>query len=164
MDRAANISDNKVKEMAVEFVVDKTPPTIILSGIENAKQYNMDRVAVTIDAKDNIYLQNVEVYLDNICIKTFTDEELSESNGIAEFEVLSADNWQEIRVAGMDAAGNEAAVDGISVLITTNLWIQLYQNKPLFAAFIAAAGMVLGGVGFLAFFLKRKFHFGKLDA
>ena len=164
MDRAANISDNKVKEMVVEFVVDKTPPTIVLSGIENAKQYNTDRVTMAIDAKDNVCLQNVVVYLDNICVKTFTDEELSESNGITEFEILSADNWQEIRVTGMDAAGNEVAVDGISVLITTNLWIQLYQNKPLFVAFTAVAGIVLGGVGFLAFFMKRKFHFGKLDA
>lgn len=155
-DRATNVSDNKAKDMSIEFVVDKTPPTIILSGVEDAKQYNADSVAVTIDAKDNIHLQNVGLYLDNICVKTYTGDELSESNGIVTFEISNADSWQKLKITGLDAAGNEASTDEMSILVTTNAWLQFYYNKPLMAATIAATVMAAAIAGFLFFFLKRK--------
>jgi len=155
-DGATNASNNKVKDEAIEFVVDKTPPTIVLSAVENAKQYQADRVTAMIDAKDNIYLKNVDVYLDNICVKTFSGEDVERNNGILKFEIPSADSWQRLKVTAFDAAGNESIAKEASILVTTNLWIQFYQNKPLFTAALTVVGLGVGGTGSFFFLLKKK--------
>ena len=143
-DRAANRSNNAAKEKEIHFVMDTTPPTVVVSGVENQGQYNSDRQIVTIDAKDNIALAQVTAYLNQTPVKTFTAEELAENNGVVTLEIGSSSDWQTLAVEAADAAGNEGRSDTRVFLITRNVLIRWYRNTPLFWGSLAAAAVCAG--------------------
>ena len=56
-DRAENVSDNQTKGKKIEFVMDRTAPSILLSGLEDGGQYRENSRKITLDIQDNV--QNV---------------------------------------------------------------------------------------------------------
>lgn len=63
-DRATNASDNNSKGKRMEFVVDKTKPSIIISGVENNGQYRANSREMTLNVEDNVRLSEVSVSID----------------------------------------------------------------------------------------------------
>ncbi len=153
-DRATNRSSNTVKEKEIQFVMDTTLPTIVVTGVEDQEQYNSDRRSVTIDAKDNIYLSEVVAYVDNVPVKTFSEEELTAANGVVTLEIGSSNDWQTLTVKAIDAAGNEGYSDTRVFLITRNVLVQWYQNRPLFWG--SLAGLAVGAGVIFMIVSKRK--------
>lgn len=151
-DRASNQSDNKVKGKSIEFVIDKTNPTLLISGIENHGNYREEKRNVTINAEDNIGLLSVEVFSGEESIKKFDKEQLQQLNGNLTVELTSSNNWQEIKVVTKDIAGNEIESDIIRVLLTKNIFVQWLRNPWLFY------GTILTFVGFIVviFAIYRK--------
>ena len=100
-DAAGNEGDNKLQKKYIEFVIDKTPPSIMIAGIDDKSFYPEKDRAVVVEARDNMALQQQLVYLDGVLIKSSTNQETF-------FTILQKDQWREMEVLAMDLAGNEA--------------------------------------------------------
>lgn len=161
-DKAQNSMNNTSvkkanKNLPIEFAVDKTAPTVVVSGVEDDAQYRAAERTMIVDAKDNLALTKVSISIDGE--KTVYDgEELLKDNGVIETAVASANRWQSIEITAEDAAGNmlgqsEKALEGepvvLRVLVTPNIVIQYYMNKPLFYGSIAAIVIMAGLIIFL---------------
>lgn len=153
-DRATNTSNNSTKGKKIEFVVDKTKPSVLISGVENDKQYRAHNKEVTLDIQDNVLLSKLVVNL-NGRLNEYTSEQLENTNGKITFNVDSSNNWQTLSVLAYDAAGNESVTDEIRFLITSNIFIQYINNKVAVAS-SAVAGVVVVGLGFVLFRRKRR--------
>ena len=155
-DRAANTSDNNTKGKQIEFVVDKTSPSILISGVENDGQYRENSRPVTLDVQDNIRLAEVQVQIDGE-ETVYTAEEIVEADGKLTLTAGSANHWQEMSVTARDAAGNEETAETIRFLITSNIFVQFFMNKPLFyGTLIALAAAAAGGWRLWIVLKKRK--------
>ncbi|MCD8078561.1 MAG: Ig-like domain repeat protein [Lachnospiraceae bacterium] len=141
-DAAGNTSSNQAKEKTIEFVVDATPPSIVVTGISNRGQYRQDTQDITIDAQDNIYLASLRVYIldddgEVLTSYDFTEEEMTENYGTVGYMLTSYSDWQTVRVTATDAAGNQAVSEDITVLINPSRLLQYYMNKPMFYGSLA---------------------------
>lgn len=153
-DRARNTSDNDSKGKKIEFVIDKTSPSILISGIENEMQYRENNREVTLDIQDNLQLEQVEVVLDNQ--KTiYTKEELQEKNGRLTLLLNSKNQWQTIQISAMDSAGNQTESEQLRFLITANVLVQFFMNTNLLNGTVVV-GVFLGlGAGCWRKFRRR---------
>lgn len=136
-DEAQNSSSNQGKQKQIEFAVDRTAPTIVITGIENGAGYRENSRIATVDAKDNIYLKSLRVEIQKegaagASVYEFAEEELERGYGVVTQAVKSANDWQTLKAVALDAAGNKGESEMFRVLVTSNLWIQFYRNKPLF--------------------------------
>lgn len=157
-DQANNISSNQAKGKPIEFVVDKTPPTLVITGAKNGKQYKEDSHEISIDVKDNIQLESVRIESqadgeNTPLISEYTKEELKECYGIIQKSISSSNQWQTIKISAVDSAGNVTHADEIRILITSNIWVQFYMNKTLFLGTVAGIVTLLG---FTIWQIKRK--------
>lgn len=118
---------------------------------------------MTVDAKDNLALTKVTVDIDGT-ETVYEGEELLKDNGVIETAVESANRWQNIEITAEDAAGNilgqsEETMKGepvvLRVLVTPNIMIQYFMNKPIFYGSIAAVVAMTGLIIFLIW-KKRK--------
>lgn len=151
-DKAKNSMNNESvkktgKKLPLEFTVDKTAPTVVVSGVEDGGQYRASNRSMTVDAKDNIALKEVSIAIDGEK-KTYRDEELRDLNGVIKTQINSANKWQSLEITAQDAAGNilgqKKAGEKVqplvmAVLVTPNIVVQYYMNKPVF----------FGSLGFL---------------
>lgn len=168
-DRANNTMNNTSvkksnKNLPIEFTVDKTAPTVVVSGIEDGGQYRLAEKNMTVDAKDNLALARVTISVDGK--ETVYDaEKLREINGIIETAVSSANSWQNIEITSEDAAGNQlgqtkendkAQPVVMKILVTPNIVIQYYMNKPLLYGSIAAIAIMIGLIVFLIWRKKKE--------
>lgn len=153
-DKASNASDNKVKGKNVEFVVDKTAPSVVISGISAKGQYNEENRTATINVEDNIGIETVVVYLNGKKAETFKKEQLEKTDGNLTVRLSSSNNWQELKVVSKDCAGNETASDGIRFLLTKNALVQWYQNSTAFYG--SLGGLVLITLAGIFFFRRKK--------
>ncbi len=151
------------KNLPIEFAVDKTAPTVVVSGVEDDAQYRAAERIMTVDAKDNLALTKVTVDIDGT-ETVYEGEELLKDNGVIETAVESANRWQNIEITAEDAAGNilgqsEETMKGepvvLRVLVTPNIMIQYFMNKPIFYGSIAAVVAMTGLIIFLIW-KKRK--------
>ncbi|MCC8017165.1 MAG: Ig-like domain-containing protein, partial [Lachnospiraceae bacterium] len=165
-DRAANSNTNSAK---VAFVVDKTAPTVMVSGVEENGQYRQDSMDISISASDNVRMA---------CV-TVTNDEESEvydyetvTDGAFTYTMNSKNTRQTLVVTATDAAGNESAfmslvdADGnltevaeVQYLLTTNLWIQFRSNKVLVAVSITGTAAAAAVIWWFLFGKKRKDFF-----
>lgn len=155
-DRATNKSNNIVKEKNIDFVMDVTAPTVVVTGVEDREQYNENSRVVTIDAKDNIYLAGVTAYLDDKPVKTYDTDALAENGGVVTMEIENSNEWQKLYVKAVDAAGNEGISDTRTFLVTKNLLIQWYRNVPLFWGSIAGMAAIAVLIIIFLFYKKKK--------
>ncbi|MCM1161145.1 MAG: hypothetical protein NC412_07965 [Roseburia sp.] len=131
-DQADNQSDNKIKGKDIEFVIDKTAPSLVLSGVKDGGQYNEDSMELVVNVEDNMGLSGLEVYNDGITIADFDGAAVEEAEGTLRIPLQSKNDWQELVVVTRDMAGNESRSEKISYLMTTNLFVQWYKNPWLF--------------------------------
>ncbi len=156
-DRASNTSDNNSKGRKIEFVVDKTEPSILISGVENNGQYRENSREITLDVQDNVLLSEVEVVL-NGKKKSYDAAQLAEADGKLSFVAGSANHWQTIQVSAYDAAGNEQAGEELRFLVTANVLVQLYMDTPVFAGTMAGGTAAAAGAWWMLFKRKRFFR------
>ncbi len=152
-DRATNTSDNNTKGKKIEFVMDKTSPSILISGVENNGQYRENERKVTLDIEDNVRLKEVKVTIDGQ-ETTYSAADVEKGDGKLIVTAGSANHWQTMSVTAYDAAGNEKTTEEIRFLITSNLLVQFYMNKPLFYG-VCAGVLVLGG-GLIWFVIAKR--------
>lgn len=109
-DRAGNQMNNtSVKRNAgalpIAFAVDKTGPTVVITGAEDRGVYQSEEKNIIIDAKDNLLLQEVTVETEEEK-KVYGKEFLESHEGIIELTLDGSPKLQKIQVTAADAAGN----------------------------------------------------------
>lgn len=154
-DRAMNSSDNRTKGKKIEFVIDKTSPSILLSGLEDGGAYREHSREVTLDIEDNIQTAEVEVTVNGI-VSTYYASEVMEKNGRITFMAGSSHRWQSLKVTAYDAAGNRQELKKIKFLITANPFIQFFMNKKLFYGSMGSLVLIWAGVWYLLSMKYRK--------
>ena len=155
-DRAENMMNNKVKGLDIEFVVDKTAPTVVVTGIE-AGAYREDSRDMTINVADNTAVEKVEVLINGDVKEEYSQKEIEQKNGELTYTIGNDNDSQDVLVVATDLAGNEGSSDEQSVLVTANLFVQFINNTPLLIGTIVALVAIAGGlVWFFLVFKKRK--------
>ncbi len=161
-DSATNQMNNKMLETDIEFAIDKTAPSTVVTGVENEVQYNAASRELYVDAKDNMLLSSVYVYINgDEQVLEFKADELAEANGAVNVTLEDGIDWQTVSVVSLDAAGNKTTSDEIRYLITTNVFYQWYRNTVLFYGSIVAMMGLLGGGYFFIAGRKKKLPLGK---
>lgn len=155
-DEAQNSSSNQGKKKQIEFAVDRTAPTMVITGIANGEKYRENSHDATIDVKDNLYLKSlrVEIQEEGVTepsVYEFTEEELENGYGVVTQAVRSAGNWQNVKAVAVDAAGNTSESETFRVLVTSDLWIQFYRNKPLFFGSMLIFLLILALIAYCSF-------------
>ena len=161
-DKAGNVMNNtsvkkRNQNLPIEFAVDKTAPTVVISGVEDGGSYRRAEKNMIVDAKDNLALNEVTISIDGKS-KIYKEEELEKTAGIIDVVIASANKLQKIEVTASDAAGNvlgQKQVYGksqpatLSILVTPNLMVQYYMNKSLLFGSIIMIVSIAGAVVFL---------------
>lgn len=153
-DAAANEMNNVAKNKDIDFIIDKTNPTGIVSGLEESS-YKEDSHKINVRAMDNYQLDEAVLYVDGSEYKTFASEDFQGDKGV-EVTLDSKNKPQEIYLSLTDKAGNSVDLKKTQCLITSNAWIQYINNKPLFystvgggaALIIAILGIATRGFGY----------------
>lgn len=157
-DRAKNPSDNNSKGKKIEFVVDRTEPSLLISGVEDNGQYRENSRKMTFDMEDNVRLSKARIWIDGA--ETVLDaKQLQDADGKFVLEIGSANHWQEIRAVVSDAAGNETE-EKLRVLVTANMFVQ-YVSNPAFV--YGSVGLLVLAVLFAAGVLWRRNYRRKKD-
>lgn len=156
-DRAENEVNNKIKDQNIEFVIDKTKPTVVITGIENNEQYRVDSRDITVAVNDNIAMDTMDIFIDGSASpeKSYTANMIAKAKGKIPYTIESARSFQEIKAVAVDAAGNKAESASVRALITSNLFVQFYSNKPLLFGSIGGAA-VLAAALYILFAKKKK--------
>ncbi len=153
-DEATNMSNNKVQSKNIEFVVDRTAPSVAISNLIEGKTYNVDSHQFTLNVKDNTTLSYVELYMDGELVHTYKGEELTVENGKLYIDINKKDAKQNIKIIAYDEAGNPTEPIECGVWVTTNWWINFYNNKPLL---FGSIGSLLALIFVIIFIIvKRK--------
>ena len=153
-DKATNTSDNNSKGKSVEFVVDKTSPSVLISGVEDGGQYREDKHEMTLDIEDNIRVAEMIVDINGVETR-FNTAQINEMDGKITMDIESDNQWQVIKVTVKDAAGNVTVADELRVLVTANLFVQFVSNQVLLYSTVGVVGS--GAVAAWWFiFRKRK--------
>lgn len=155
-DKAQNIQDNKVKGYDIEFIIDKTAPSIVVSNVKDEGQYTMDSKFVSLDIQDNLGVKEVVVIVDDKVYAIFDKEDLAEEYGVVNFEIGDSSSWQTIVVSAEDEAGNKIMSESLRILVTSNVFVQWYKNVPLMIGTIAGAAIIVIGSAIGIVVLRRR--------
>lgn len=157
-DRAENTSDNQSKGKKIAFAIDKTSPSIVLSGIEENGQYQENNREILLDVQDNLLLQKVIVTL-NETEYHYDAVELSKQDGRIRIVAGKGANWQTLCVTAFDAAGNQSSIDKIRFLVTSDLAVQFFRNPAMAGCFFGGVGIIISlGAWICTIFQRRRHH------
>ena len=167
-DAAGNVNSNRtvkanggvVDVVPVNFIIDKTSPTVVIDGVEEGGRYMSDTREVLIRIDDNVNVVLLEVFVDGVKVAEYDAEALEQfANGEIPFTVEAKNSNQTLMVIATDAAGNTTTykdADGneenvdVTFLLTSNLLVQYIHNGWALGGTAAAAALIF----FLLF--KRK--------
>lgn len=167
-DRAKNVSSTQTKQVQsptdekerydLNFVIDKTAPTVVITGIEDGGQYRANTREITVNAADNIAMGEVGVYLGNADKpeQTYSAEALQAAGGEVTYTMSNSNSRQDVRAVAVDAAGNTSETEIRRVLVTSNLFVQFYSNTPLLAGSIAGIVVIAAALWYFLIFKRKK--------
>ena len=157
-DRATNVGNSRAKGCDIEFAIDKTAPTVVITGIENGEQYRANTRNITVNAADNIAMGDVGVYVgnDDQPAQSYDAKDIQAAGGELTYTMNSSNSRQDIRAVATDAAGNTAEAEITRVLLTSNLFVQFYSNTPLLVGTIVGVVVIAGGLLWFFLIFKKK--------
>ena len=153
-DAANNTTTNKSKAKTVAFTVDKTAPVMVVANLSDGGRYKEENHRFTLNARDNILLDRVKLYLDGAPVHIYEGDELTAAKGELLIEIGSNSRYQTIELVSCDKAGNiskevyDAGTDTLKtatykVLITANGFVQYVNNIPLLVGSILLELLVI---------------------
>ena len=140
-DRAENASDNRTKGKKLEFAVDRTSPSILLSGLEDGGIYRGNEREITLDLQDNMCMGSAEITINGERAAAYQAREL-QTDGRITLSLDCADHWQTIGVTAYDAAGNRQELPEVRFLLTSNALLRLFMNRRLFYGLLGGVAAV----------------------
>ncbi len=153
-DAAGNVSENflDTKDAALSFGVDKTAPTVVVQNLESDSTYGVETLDVLFSANDNLLLDSVAVYLDDMStpVRTWNAEEIAQllAEGADFTFPIPGDSTEAhaVKFVCTDAAGNVTELEVSDFYVTTNLWVRYWNNKGLFFGSIGALAAFAAGL------------------
>ncbi len=108
-DDAGHVTDNKVKGLELEFCVDKTSPSCVVTGIEDGHSFHKDATRlITIDVFDNVEFDYFEILIDNVRKEKITANSLV--NGKYNYTIPKDGGDHQLQIISYDVAGNQSQV------------------------------------------------------
>lgn len=153
-DAAGNRQDNKLKNSPIGFVIDQTPPSVVITGVEDDAVYDQTSRKITFKASDDQAVGELTIYVDGKEVAKYSAKQLIKMDGKVEYELKEAGKWQTVTAKVTDAAGNKGKEDSVRVLVTTNSLLRMFNNIA-FRAGVGILGAALLG-GLFVFFKKKK--------
>lgn len=120
-DRAQNVTDSQRQKLKMEFSVDRTNPTVLISGVEEQGIYEKERVAV-IACQDNQYLEQICVYLNGQLVAENQEKRQN-------IPIKVTNSWQNLKVQATDGAGNMTVSEEITFYMGKNPEERMDQKK-----------------------------------
>lgn len=153
-DAAGNRQDNKLKNSPIGFVIDQTPPSIVITGVEDDAVYDQTSRKITFKVSDDQAVGELTIYVDGKEVAKYSAKQLIKMDGKVEYELKEAGKWQTVTAKVTDAAGNEGKEDSVRVLVTTNSLLRMFNNIAFRAGTGILGAALLGGL--FVFFKKKK--------
>lgn len=128
----SNVSNKRTEgNLVVEFAVDQTAPSAVITGAENREVYNEASHTVYLDVQDNLATDYVTVYLNGEEYGTYKASDIEElENGLIPVKVGQSLSTQTIQLMAKDMAGNilseksegkyGKSFDDFHIIVTTN--------------------------------------------
>ena len=139
--------------MPITFVVDKTPPVNIVTGVDNDEQYVAAERTIVVNYDDNVGMDSLTLSVNGEVVAQYDAHALQQAGGSVQYQAKAANHWQELKVVSVDVAGNASDETTVRYLLTGNLLVQYYNNKPIFyGSLIVLAAVVI----FIVLLFKRK--------
>ncbi len=171
-DKASSVAYSDLKNVNVDFIIDKTAPVFTVSGIEDGGNYRgtsrdvtlmpkddggkLGRVKVTILDSDG----NEEEVVSDLIGDELTDY-LSKNDGKIRFSIPEGINKQVAVLCadcsiGEDGSTNVKAYSYKGITVSSNALILFFENKPLFYGVVGGTGVAAVGAPSVMLFRKRK--------
>ena len=148
-DKAGNLASTEQTERGAElrFGIDRTPPRILLSNVDNQGVYRGDALDLDLSVQDNLWLEQVDATVDGEHETSWTDKSLQEAVAKDSFPLqISGEKGKrhKLLVVARDAAGNESRKEVSDFVITNNPLLRLISQKNFArnAAIATVAGLM----------------------
>ena len=163
-DEANNVTTNKTKAKTMEFTVDKTAPTMVVTNLEDGGHYTEDTHEFTLNVKDNILLAHVELYMDGELVHTYEGDELITANGELHITINGSKHQQTVELVSYDKAGNSSKevydpdtnqmmTAQYKVLVTSDKFVQYIHSVP---RVIATIVVLAAAIIFIILLIRRR--------
>jgi hypothetical protein len=179
-DGAENKAYSDIKNAEVSFVVDKTPPILAISGLENSGRYQAEIQDVTVIPKDDggklysfkaivtgkngrkIIDENGKDISERVNLKgDKLLEALEKNSNKIKFEIPAGMNMK-VKVTcndlSVDEKGNRNTSKEVynSITVSPDWYVIYYANKPLFYSTVTAALLLLTSISSIRIIRRRK--------
>ena len=148
-DKAGNLASTEQTERGAElrFGIDRTPPRILLSNVDNQGVYRGDVLDLDLSVQDNLWLEQVDATVDGTEELSWKDKSLQEAVAKDSFPLqISGEKGKRhnLLVVARDAAGNESRKEVSDFVITNNPLLRLISQKNFArnAAIATVAGLM----------------------
>lgn len=172
-DKAGSVAYSDLKGLEVKFVVDKTPPTLIVSGIEDNGRYQVQEQKVTVIPSDNggklgslriVILDSNGKEINVLFNKSGEDllKYLSSNNGKVEFNIPEGFENQVVFYCddcsvGSNGQFNENKKIISNITVSPNNFVIFYANKPMFySVTIGGSVLIIGIIAAIVLIVRRK--------
>lgn len=118
VDRATNAQDNRTRDAAIDFAIDRTAPSIVVTGLASKSKYEGGTHEFLVNVTDNMALKDLQVYINDELFTAYDSDALARTNGTQEVSIPSSDKEMTIRLTSSDGAGNlrEVKYEKVKVL------------------------------------------------
>lgn len=151
-DKAGNRQDNKSAGVPANFIVDRTAPTAVITGVENDGYYDEKSRDAVISVTDDRAMGTLKVFVNGEERASFDAEEIAKAEGKLPLTLSESDSWQEITLQFEDAAGNAGEAAPCRVLITTNAMTKFIRSRTWLWLLLL---MLAAGTGYAVVRKKR---------
>lgn len=156
-DKAQNPSDNRIKGTELSFAVDRTEPSLVVSGVRSHAVYRRDAVKITADVQDNMSMDVLSVYMDERLLCEFDGDTLRESGGVVSFPIEEADESRKLTLCARDTAGNISEKTYSDFTVSTKRVGHFTANPAVIVGLLVLAMFLFGGLyGRKAMYLKQR--------
>lgn len=142
-DAASNKQDNDFKEVPIEFIVDKTNPSAVITGIEDNNTYNNTSREIDINVSDNFSVAYAKLFVNGKEVVGLDGKKLHESNNVFSYTLNESDDWQNVKVEVLDSSGNSFVTEPVNVIISSNSWVRFINSKWLKYLLFGLSGLLL---------------------
>lgn len=147
--KTLNGDGNTSLKQEYAFILDRTKPEIIISGVEDGEVYSDVKRKVTVEVRDLSGVGKIEAKVNGEKVK------LEENSGIYSFEVHESNEKQSISVEVTDKAGNIDKKDVEDFVVSTNMLVSV-ANNPLIKWIAGILGVSVVALILLLLGRKRK--------
>lgn len=151
-DRAKNVSNNRIKEKSLEFIVDKTGPGIVINGVKDKERIRGNSLEIQTDLWDSYPLKRAEIYVNGTCVSVYDAKRLKEAEGSLRSHVSGSKIWQTFLVKAWDQAGNLTEAGPVRFLVTEEASFRITENPAGKIAVLLFMAVLLT----ICFFLRNK--------